>query len=313
MCGLDIYSFIGWTICFFIFIFEGSYMVYAKNKSNKNDEIYAEYRKDKNRNNGYNLFIKNSKKINDEYVRKGQQIPIIRKYFLIISVTIFCCIVIKVIFQYFNVLSFIVNEKTRGFLSDLLPIFLILLSNLIIGIIARKDQSQKEYVDSLINYSSIYYLISSAIGLLLIDWLLSATAVLYLLGYYLFFKRFEMRELLAVIKRYFISLEKVNSFEALVCRELALMNIESFFFVLCYKMVVHWYADINPIMLVCIMIVISVSALFAYDGGLLNGWRLKLDAQKSEVNEWIDKEREQYGKTKKQTLGKKNRNRKKHH
>ena len=111
MRGLDVYSFIGWTICFFIYIFEGSYMVFAKNKSDKNDEIYAEYLRDKNKNNGYNIFIKNIKKINEEYSRKGQRIPIICKYFLIVSVTIFCCIVIKVLFQYFNVFSLIENEK----------------------------------------------------------------------------------------------------------------------------------------------------------------------------------------------------------
>ena len=122
-----------------------------------------------------------------------------------------------------------------------------------------------------------------------------------------------MRELLAVIKRYFISLVKVNSFEALVCRELALMNIESFFFVLGYKIVVHLYADINPIMLVCNMRAICTFVMFAYNGGLLKGWNCKLAAQKSEISEWIYKEREKYGKTKKQTARKKKRNRKKHH
>lgn len=297
MMGLDVYSFIGWTICFFIFIFEGRYMVFAKNKSDKNDEIYKEFLKDKNRNNGYNVFINNIKKINDEYDRNGQRIPIICKYFLIISVTIFCCIVIKVLFQYFNVLSFIANEKIRGVLSDLLPIILILLANGIIGTIARKDEDKKEYVDSLIEYSSIYYLISSAIGMLLIDWMMSATAVIFLLGKYLFFKRFRMTELLAGIKKYFISLVEANSFEALVCRELALMNIESFFFVLGYKIVVHWNADINPIILVFCMIVICVSALLGYDGGLLIEWNRILDTHKSEINEWIDKERKQNGKT----------------
>ena len=75
MMGLDVYSFIGWTICFFIFIFEGRYMVFAKNRSDKNDEIYKEFLKDKNRNNGYNVFINNIKKINDEYDRNGQRIP----------------------------------------------------------------------------------------------------------------------------------------------------------------------------------------------------------------------------------------------
>ena len=66
MLGLDVYSFIGWIICFFIFIFEGSDMVFAKNKSDKNDEIYAEYLKDKNRNNGYSVFLKNTK--NDVHI-----------------------------------------------------------------------------------------------------------------------------------------------------------------------------------------------------------------------------------------------------
>lgn len=287
----DLFVFIGWLICFCVYTIEGHSMLLAQIKNSKNIFIYCLYQKYKDKPGGYDAYIQQCISVDEEYDGIYQKVPTVVRSYFVVSVAVLACVLIQISVSCFGLLDFIKNSKITFLISAFLPIFLIVLANMVISALTKKEDSRNCNLDLIVTDCSVYFLISASIGMLLIDWRLSVTAVVVLLGKSVFFRREGIKDIGRKCREYFKALKSASTIESVLCRALAGMSINSFAYVATFRIMDKLTKGMYTGFLAIISAAICISCLSSGNAGMRISWNNELERHKKEVAEWEKKSR----------------------